>query len=260
MSEQKYRELVENANCMIVKLDTSGNIIFFNEFAQHFLGFKDIKINEKIILSTIYSNTDSNERNISDFVKNLLHNPEKYDNNLSEIIKKDGVRCWIAWTNKLLLDSQGKITGILSIGHDITDQKIVEEKLLAIINFLPDATFVIDIEGKVIAWNYAIEEITGVKAENIIGMGNYEYSLALYNKREPIFIDYALRPDLDISNRYTNYKQEGNSIIGETYNTFLNPNGIYLWGKASSLFDANGNIIGAIESFRDITHLKNEKP
>lgn len=36
-SEAKYRELVENANSIILKMDTQGNITFFNEFAQNFI-------------------------------------------------------------------------------------------------------------------------------------------------------------------------------------------------------------------------------
>ena len=49
-----------------------------------------------------------------------------------------------------------------------------------IIDFLPDATFVIDIEGRVIAWNHAMEELTGVSAESMLGKGDYEYSLPFY--------------------------------------------------------------------------------
>ena len=37
-SEEKYRELVESANSIILKMDTQGNIILFNEFAQSFFG------------------------------------------------------------------------------------------------------------------------------------------------------------------------------------------------------------------------------
>jgi len=69
--------------------------------------------------------------------------------------------------------------------RDITERKRMqtalresEKRLADIIDFLPDATFVIDLSGKVIAWNRAVEEITGVKTEDILGKGNYEYALA----------------------------------------------------------------------------------
>lgn len=256
ISEKKYRELIENSNCLIIKLDLMGNVIYFNEFAQFFFGYSIAEVIGNEFFNVFQSKKQTNEKNWKDFVQNLSNNLEKNQNH-REIIKKDGTRCWVAWTKKNILDSHGKNSEILLIGHDITYQKIVEEKLVAIIDFLPDATFVIDIKGRVIAWNRAIEEMTGVKADNIIGLGNYEYSMALYGDRTPIFIDFALDPDSDISERYINYKKEGNTIIGESYNTFLDPDGIYLWGKASPIYDTNGCIVGAIESFRDITHLKN---
>ena len=40
-----------------------------------------------------------------------------------------------------------------------------ERRMADIINFLPDATFVVNKEGMVIAWNRAIEKLTGIKAE-----------------------------------------------------------------------------------------------
>ena len=64
-----------------------------------------------------------------------------------------------------------------------------EQRLSDIINFLPDATFAIDREGRVIAWNYSIEEMTGVAAREILGKGNYEYSIPFYSERRPILID-----------------------------------------------------------------------
>ena len=70
-----------------------------------------------------------------------------------------------------------------------------ERRLADIIGFLPDATFVIDTNGTVIAWNHAIEEMTGVPAEQMIGKANYEYALPFYHERRPITIDRVLNDD-----------------------------------------------------------------
>ena len=69
-----------------------------------------------------------------------------------------------------------------------------ERRLADIINFLPDATFVINKKGNVIAWNRAIEKMTGIKAEDILAKDNYEYSLSFYGERRPILIDLVLKP------------------------------------------------------------------
>ena len=47
----------------------------------------------------------------------------------------------------------------------------LERREADIINFLPDATFAIDTKGVVIAWNRAIEEMTGVSAAKMAGKG-----------------------------------------------------------------------------------------
>ena len=52
-----------------------------------------------------------------------------------------------------------------------------EQRMFDIIDFLPDATFAVDQEGIVIAWNRAMEEMTGIIAEKMAGRGDCEYSL-----------------------------------------------------------------------------------
>ena len=147
--------------------------------------------------------------------------------------------------------------------EDLTEQRFAEEKLrsahqqlLDIIDFLPDATFVIDHDKKVIAWNQAIEAMTGVTAEEMLGKGDFEYALPFYGKRRPILIDLVLKPADEIEWGYNALQRDGVAIVAEIYLPNLKPGGIYLWSKASSLFDSNGNLAGAIESIRDITERK----
>ena len=125
-----------------------------------------------------------------------------------------------------------------------------------IIDFLPDATFVINSEGKVIGWNKAMEEMTGVKASDMLGKGNYEYALPLYGKRRPILIDLALKPHEEILSKYTSIVRTETSIVAEAYIPSLGSGKTYLCGTASCLRDSNGNIVGAIESIRDLSERK----
>ena len=85
----------------------------------------------------------------------------------------------------------------MAVVRDMTERKLAEKalkdsekRLAAIIEFLPDATFVIDNERTVIAWNRAMEAMTGIKAKDILGKGDYEYALPFYGEREA----YACRP------------------------------------------------------------------
>ena len=64
-----------------------------------------------------------------------------------------------------------------------------ERRLGEIIDFLPDPTFAIDTTGNVIAWNRAIEAMTGSSKDEMLGKGNYAYSLLIYGERRPVLID-----------------------------------------------------------------------
>lgn len=151
---------------------------------------------------------------------------------------------------------------VVAVFDDVSRRKHAEEALRKserqlndIINHLPDATFAIDGDGKIIAWNKAIEEMTGIPASQMIDKGNYEYAIPFYGARRPILADLILRSDGEV--KETNYgeiKKSGKALMTERYIPKL---GKVLWGKASPLYDENGECIGAIESIRDITHQKN---
>ncbi|MBF0226770.1 MAG: cache domain-containing protein [Desulfobacterales bacterium] len=131
-----------------------------------------------------------------------------------------------------------------------------ERRLMEIINFLPDPTMVIDEESKVIAWNRAMGNLTGVQASDMIGKGNHEYALPFYGERRPILIDLVRLPDDELEKKYVQIKREGYILWGETYVSFLRGGGVYLSATASALRDSKGKITGAVETIRDITDRK----
>jgi PAS domain S-box-containing protein len=131
-----------------------------------------------------------------------------------------------------------------------------EKKLSDIINFLPDATLAIDKSGAVIAWNRAIEEMTGIAASAMMGKGNYEYALAFYGERRPILIDLVFSPPEEIRKNYSNVVQDGTMLAAETSLPRVHGEPRTLWGKAVPLYDQNGRITGAIETIRDVTDRK----
>ncbi|VVB71030.1 PAS fold protein [uncultured archaeon] len=132
-----------------------------------------------------------------------------------------------------------------------------ERRLADIINFLPDATFVINREGRVIAWNRAVELLTGARAKDMLGKGKYEYSMPFYGEKRPMLIDLVLNPNIDLSKNYENLKwQDDGSLVGEAYIPNLKSGALYLVGSAAVLYDSEGRIYGAIESMRDITERK----
>jgi len=131
-----------------------------------------------------------------------------------------------------------------------------EQRQAQIVNFLPDATWVIDNDGKVVTWNRAIEELTGIKAEDMLGKGNYEYALPFYGKRRPVLIDLIREWDETYEERYISVEKVGEIFVAESFNPALGDGGTYLSAAARLLYDASGEAAGAIESLRDITDRK----
>lgn len=131
-----------------------------------------------------------------------------------------------------------------------------ERRLADIINFLPDATFAIDKNGCVIAWNHAIEEMTGVPAHKILGKGDYAYSIPFYGSKRPILIDLLNEPEDRFSHLYSNISRNGSSLMSET--DLATPRGrtISVLIRACPLYNEDGVVTGAIESIRDITESK----
>jgi len=129
-SEEKYRELVQHANSIILRFDTRGRISFFNEYAQVFFGFTEDEILNKSLFGTILPQTESSGRDLKAMFNDILRNPSRYVQNENENLKRNGERVWIVWTNKAILDQSGNISEILSIGMDITDRRHTSEALI----------------------------------------------------------------------------------------------------------------------------------
>lgn len=128
-SENKYRELVDNAYSAIIKLDIKGRIVFINEYAQKLLDFDHSKESSKLIKSILpnYSN-DNKETNFSIanyFAKENTHTII----NESEYKTNSGKHIWILWNNKPIFDDDGNINGLISIGTDNTIQKESKKEL-----------------------------------------------------------------------------------------------------------------------------------
>ncbi len=130
-------------------------------------------------------------------------------------------------------------------------------KLEDIIEFLPDATLAIDSERRVVIWNKAIVEMTGISAEQMIGKGGYAYAVPFYGEALPLLIDLVLQQDEAPVNRYAKFSREGDNLLAEVFCPALyNNTGAWVLVKASALHDNDGNVIGVIESIRDITDRK----
>jgi len=132
--------------------------------------------------------------------------------------------------------------------------RISEQQLHDIIEFLPDATFAVDRNGKVIAWNHAIEELTGIKKSEILGCGDYAYAIPFYGIQRPVLLNLVEKTDPGTEAKYPFIRNEAGTYVSEIFIPhFHNGKGAHLRVAATALMDADGTMSGGIESIRDVT-------
>lgn len=136
-----------------------------------------------------------------------------------------------------------------------TDFLRFDKQYVDMINFLPDPTFAVDMKKRVLLWNSAMEEMTGVRAGDIIGKDDYEYSIPFYGTRRPVLIDFVLDQDEVIAGYYPGFTRRGDAFYADVFVPVLR-GGAYIWAVAKPLYGPDGTVIGAIESLRDITEHK----
>jgi PAS domain S-box-containing protein len=252
-SERRYHNIFESSADALVVVDSpSGRILDANREATNLYG---------------YSRDEFRSLSLSDLVADSLEGvldgqighvsvPDRYHR------RKDGT-LFSAEINGNVYPQKARSIAIISV-RDITERKQAEEALRRserkqadIIDFLPDATLVVDSQRRVIAWNRAMEELTGVPAEQMLGKGDREYAIPFYGNRRPMLVDLVFEPEEEVERNYYHVIQKrGDLLIAETQTARPRGKESYLWGKATPLYDDLGNLTGAIESIRDIRDRK----
>ena len=252
--------LIDYANAPIIVWDSSFRITRFNHAFERLTQKSSSEVLGKH-LEILFP--ESSKARSLDHIKRTSSG-ERWEVVEIPILRADGSVRIVLWNSANIYDKDGTtILTTIAQGQDITERKQSEDaikeserRLTDIIDFLPDATFVIDKEGRVIAWNRAIEAMTGVRADDILGKGDYEYALPFYGERRPVLIDLVLQNKKEIEDKYAHVERKDEALEGEAYMPNMKEGAVYLFGKAAVLYDSAGNVFGAIESIRDITERK----
>jgi PAS domain S-box-containing protein len=261
--EKLYSEaLIQNSPVAIVATDPAANVVTWNPAAERLFGFAAAEANGRNLDELVASDPAIQPIKAEAVAHSWKETGQAPVHAITQRTRRDGTLVDVeVWVVPVIIS--GEEARVLALYHDLTETKQAEaalqeshRQLADIINFMPDAVFVIDREGKVIAWNRAIEEMTGTKAEDMLGKGDYEYALPFYGERRPILIDLVTTPRKELEQKYTSIKKEGQILVGETYVPHLKGGGVYLLATASALHDSKGNVVGAIEAIRDFTERK----
>ncbi len=234
----------------VIVVNNENTVVDFNPMAEEFLGnnLANGMVADKVLITKNLS-----LKSIIDAGKNL------------SISMAESDKCFDIHFNDLV-DKSGQSIGKTILFYDVTIQKNVEKELEKsnrffsdLTDFLPDAMFVIDVNKKIVFWNKAMEKLTGVKAQDMVGKGEYEYALPFYGQKRPMLVDLILEnnPAATDWKLYENEKLEwfGDLITTKVLNKFLRKDGIYLWVLAKPIYDSGGKIIYVVESIRNVDDL-----
>ena len=182
-SEKKYRELVESANSIILRLDRAGNITFINKFAEDFFGYPGEEILGRNVVGSIVPPVDSENQDLKRMIADLTRHPSRYASNVNENMRSNGERVWIAWTNRAVKNEKGEMVEVLCIGNDLTEVRRSSEKLKKTAEDLRETRDFLEslighANAPIIVWdplfritrfNHAAERLTGQLSEDILG-------------------------------------------------------------------------------------------
>ncbi|NTW06580.1 MAG: PAS domain S-box protein, partial [Syntrophaceae bacterium] len=262
-SESLSRAITDSAQEAILMMNPACCISFWNPAAEKIFGYTS----EEALGSNLHQILSPNrffEASQKGFERFKTTGEGEAVNKIIELQarRKDGKEIPVELSlSSLHLEDGWHALGIM---RDITARKRAEEKLYdsrrsleQIIEFLPDAILAINQKGKVIAWNRAIEIMSGVSKEDMLGKGDYEYALPFYGERRPLLIDYAVHPDkTNMEKYYADIQMVGDILIGESFAPNVAPAGIHQYATATVFRDDEGEVIAAIECIHDITERK----
>ena len=246
-SERKYRDLVQNANSIIIRLNPKWEITFFNEFAQKFFGYAGDEIIGKSVIGTIIPESKAmSVHEMGTLLKDMAQYPEKHRYYEYENMRRGGERVWVAWRNKIVTDGHGRIAEMLCIGNNITEQKRAGEvlrKYCRIVSATSDLVSLLDRdyvyqlvnEAYLSAHNRAYDEIVGHSVSDLHGGEIFE---ALIRKR----LDRCLDGETIHYDEWFEYEGLGRKFMSMTYSPYL---------------DENNTISGVVIVARDISKIKN---
>ncbi|MFA7166417.1 MAG: EAL domain-containing protein [Desulfoplanes sp.] len=161
----------------------------------------------------------------------------------------------------LLITALLTLTGIFIFINALSTRRLIlsREQLSSIINLLPDATFIVDTNNNIMTWNKALEKMTGIPKEGVMGRNNF--AEIFFGHPRLLLADYLDREDHEIAQAYPSFQRENGCLSAEKFvPEFYDGRGAHVWFTASRLYDAQKHIIGTIENIRDISlYKKTEK-
>jgi len=254
--EERYRTLVENIDVGVYRStgDPKGRFVWGNPALLKILGFESLQRLGEIEIAPLFVDPDGRNALLGDLSRNGF-----VKNRQIVLLRADGTKITVLVTALAQINPDGKIAFISGLVEDITarsrteaDLAMARKELQDVIGFLPDPVFLIDDNRKVVAWNPAMERLTGLKKEEILNGGGYIHPPPADGRARPVLADLVDATDDQLAGYYGRVTKDGAALETEIFSPWGNRGrGGVLRVRAAPLFDPAGRRIGAIETVRE---------
>ncbi|MGO9614494.1 MAG: PAS domain S-box protein [Dissulfurispiraceae bacterium] len=256
-SEEKWRLLFKNTPMAIFIYDTDLRITDCNDITI------DNLLSSRDKLMGLDLKTLKDQRILPAIRKTLEGDKGYYEG--SDRATTGPAELWISLRTAPIFDRNGRITGGVGIVQDITKHIRMENSLFEQKRFAENlmensavATFVLDPHHKVLTWNKACEELTGIPAAEMIGTD--KQWKAFYDHERPCLADIVIDADFDrLSDLYAVYAKStlaSNALHAEGWYPNLNKKNRYILFDAAPIYDSKGKLVAVIETLQCITERK----
>lgn len=186
-NEALYRAIVEDQTELISLADTQGRLTFVN--AAYSRQYN--KTTQELIGTSFYDYVPEAEREqVRAHIERLLVTREPLQDE-NRTIAANGELRWMAWTNRVICNDQDEVTGVHSVGRDITERKLAEQslqeskaQLRSLYESTPAMLHSVDSHGILLTvsdtWlakmGYTREEVIGRSSADFLAPSSYEYA------------------------------------------------------------------------------------
>lgn len=247
-SDENYKTLVETSNDMIFTVNLKGNFLFANKAFEKNLGYSVEEI-KKINGFELVHPEDLTlvKKQFTQLVKGKSVNNMEYRYRC-----KDNSYIHILNNATPLLDVHGKTIAAFGIARDITEVKCMEERraravvTASVIDAMADGLALVDMSGKIISVNPALEKMTGYGKKDLAGQNvvNLMQKMIKQEEIEKVIrsLQNALKGKPPCPVVFALVSKSGKEIPTVVTGSFIK--------------DAEGKLTALIAIFRDITELK----
>ncbi len=259
--QQNLRSILDNAPIGIWRQDKDGRLLFVNRQFCDAVGIPEEKFVAVPHYADLYDETTARRCIASDMAAMVAKGP--YVSH-EQMRLADGELHELEITKVQLHDEAGSPDGLIGISTDVTRQRQMESTLREQQRLLQQmlehqsvAAFVIDADHRVKYWNRACEELTGLRARDVIG--TRDAWRGFYRTQRPVLADLVLDNATENASRYYQ-KQGASSLVDAGWHAEdwfeIGGKRRYVYFDAAPIFDEVGRPIAAIETLQDITEQK----